>query len=155
MKIKRKVAVLVGAAAALGLGVGVIAYWSQGGTGTGTATLATTSGITVLQTSTITGLYPGGPPATLSGTFTNLNTSPVTVSGVTAIVQTFSSQTTLTKPACTQADFAIGGTASGSVVPSGTAVGAWTGLTVGMVNGVANQDNCKGQSITLLYTANP
>ena len=155
MKIKRKVAVLVGAAVGLGLGVAVIAYWSQGGTGTGTATLTTTTGITVLQTSTVTGLYPGGTASLLSGTFTNLNTSQVSVSGVTATVQAFTSRTDLTKPACTQADFAIGGTAAGSVVPSGTAVGAWTGLTVSMINGALNQDNCKGQSITILYTANP
>lgn len=155
MKVKRQVAVLVGATVAVAGAGAAVAYWTQGGAGTGSATLGTTSAITVLQTSTIDGLYPGGLPVTLSGTFTNPNTFPVSVSGVTATVQAFSSRADTSKPACTQADFAIGGTAPGSVAPSGTSVGAWTGLTVSMVNGALNQDNCKLQSITLLYTAAP
>ena len=39
-------------------------------------------------------------------------------------------------------------------VPAGNGQGAWTGLTVRLLNGAGNQDNCKGQAITIDYTAN-
>ena len=42
-----------------------------------------------------------------------------------------------------------------NVVPSGTAVGSWSGLTVRMLDNGLNQDNCKGVTITIDYTANP
>jgi hypothetical protein len=132
------------------------AYWSQGGTGSGTAVAGTTAAITVNQTSSPSGLYPGGSPVALAGTFTNPNSSPVNISSVTAAVHTFASHTVdATKPDCTQADFAIGGTSGANVVPSGTGVGSWSGLTVRMLDNGLNQDNCKGVSITIDYTANP
>jgi hypothetical protein len=131
------------------------AYWTQGGTGSGGATAGTTTAITVNQTGTPTGLYPGGTAQALSGTFTNPNAHPVHISSVTVAVHAFSVQSDNTKPACTDADFAVGGTSGANVVPSGTGVGTWSGLTVRMVDGAANQDNCKGVNITLDYTANP
>jgi hypothetical protein len=147
--------------AAFGVGVIVVAgatagfaYWTQSGGGAGSATTGTTGLIDVHQTSTVGGLYPGGPTGSLSGNFTNGNAHVVTISSVTAVVHTFSSQTDSGKPPCTQADYTIGGTASGSVVPVGTGVGAWSGLTVAMVNGGLNQDNCKTVVVTIDYSAN-
>ena len=69
MKISLK---LVGAAAlvaVLALGGLAFAYWTQGGSGSGTSSAGTTTAITVNQTGAPSGLYPGGPVATLSGTF--------------------------------------------------------------------------------------
>ena len=67
----------------------------------------------------------------------------------------FSFQADLSKPACTQADFAIGGGAPvGASVPSGVGVGGWTGLTVTMINGPLNQDNCKTVTVPINYTSN-
>jgi hypothetical protein len=143
------VVVLAGAAAAY-------AYWTQSGSGSGTATAGTPAAITVVQTGSPAGLYPGGPAAALAGTFTNTNTSAVNLSSVTAAVHAFASHTVdATKPDCTQADFAIAGTSGANVVPSGTAVGSWSGLTVRMLDNGLNQDNCKGVAITIDYTANP
>ena len=153
MKKSRFVALAV-LALALAVGGIAFAYWTQGGSGSGGATAGTTSAITVNQTGTPTGLYPGGPAAPLSGTFTNPNAHPVHISGITAVVHSFSVQTDNTKPACTQADFAVGGTSGANVVPAGTG-GSWSGLTISLNDGVANQDNCKGVSITLDYTAAP
>jgi hypothetical protein len=155
MRLRNKIAagVVVGVTA-VGA-AGAYAYWTQEGTGTGTAALGTTSAITVVQTTAITGLYPGGPALALSGNFNNTNAAAVTISGVTAVVQPFSSRTDATKPACTEADFTIAGTAAGSTVPPGAGVGAWSGLTVQMRNTATNQDNCKTQSITIVYTAAP
>lgn len=131
------------------------AYWTAGGSGTGSAATGNTTPITVNQTSTVTGLYPGATPTALSGNFTNTNSGAVYVGSVTASVHTFSSQTDITKPACTQADFAIGGTATVNAnVPAGTGVGSWSGLTIQLTNGAGNQDNCKNlSSLQIDYTA--
>jgi hypothetical protein len=154
MKKSRFVALAV-LALALAVGGIAFAYWTQGGSGPGGASAGTTSAITVNQTGTPTGLYPGGPAAPLSGTFDNPNAHPVHVSSVTVAVTPFSVQTDNSKPACTEADFAVGGTSGANVVPAGSGVGSWSGLTVRLVDGVANQDNCKNVNITLDYTANP
>lgn len=150
---------LVGAAAlvaVLALGGLAFAFWTQGGSGSGSGTGGTTSAITVNQTGTPAGLYPGGPPVTLSGTFNNPNSGSVNISSITAAVATFASHTVdATKPDCTQADFSIGGSVGSTVVPTGSAVGSWTGLTVKMLDNGLNQNNCKGVSITINYTANP
>ncbi len=147
--------------AAFGIGVLVIAgagasfaYWTQSGGGSGSATTGTTGTVTVNQTSTVTGLYPGGPAGSLSGNFTNTSPGPVTISSVTGTVRAFSVPGDTTKPPCTQADYVIGGTAPGSVVPSGTNVGSWSGLTVGLLNTAANQDNCKNVVVAIDYLAN-
>jgi hypothetical protein len=132
------------------------AYWTQGGAGSGTSTAGTTSAITVNQTASPSGLYPGGPAAALAGTFTNPNPGSVSISSVTAAVHVFASHLVdAAKPDCTQADFATGGTSGATVVPSGTAVGSWSGLTVRLLDNGLNQDNCKNVSITVDYTANP
>jgi hypothetical protein len=131
------------------------AYWTQGGTGSGSATAGTTTAITVNQTTSVTGLYPGGPAVTLSGTFDNPNAHPVHISSVTVAVHPLNVPGDTSKPACTAADFAVGGTSGATTVPAGNGVGSWTGLTVRLVDGAANQDNCKNATVTLDYTANP
>ncbi len=137
-------------------GVAAYAFWTGSGSGSGSASASTPASLTVNQTNAaITNLYPGGPARALSGNFDNPNAGPVYVHDVTAAVHPFSSQADGSKPACTQADFPIGGTATvNAQVAAGTGVGTWSGLTVSMVNGGANQDNCKGVSIQIDYTAN-
>jgi predicted ribosomally synthesized peptide with SipW-like signal peptide len=153
---KRRLILLAGALTALAVAVGAYAYWTQSGTGSGTATAGTTSAITVNQTSSNTGLYPGGTASTLSGNFDNPNSSAVQISSITAVVSSVSNGTTDgSKPNCTASDFAIGGSVGVTTVPSGTGVGSWSGLTIRLVNGVANQDNCKGATANITYTANP
>ncbi len=135
--------------------VGAYAYWTQGGSGTGSATTGTTTAITVVQDSTTaSSLYPGGPSESLSGHFVNPNPGAVSISSVTAAVAPFSSQGDVSKPACTEADFAIGGSSGPYLVASGNS-STWSGLNVSLLNGVGNQDNCKSVSITINYTANP
>ena len=60
-------------------GTGAYAYWTNGGSGSGSAGTGTNVAVTVNQTSTPTGLYPGGPGGSLSGTFTNSNAGTVFV----------------------------------------------------------------------------
>lgn len=131
------------------------AYWTTSGSGTGSAATTAPANVTVNQTSTSSGLYPGGSVA-LAGDFTNGNSSPVYVGSVTATVSSFSAQADNSKPACTQADFSISGTASvGAQVPVGTGVGSWSGLSLSMTNSGSNQDNCKNVTVPVAYTAGP
>ncbi len=100
--------------------------------------------ITVVQTSTATGLYPGGSVA-LSGIFNNLSAGPAYITAVSAAVHAFRAQADGAKPACTQADFSIAGVSNApGWIAADKSVGAWNGLTLEMTNSGANQDNCKG-----------
>jgi hypothetical protein len=141
--------------------IGGYAYWTQGGSGNGSATTGTTTAITVNQTSVSAAtLYPGGPAEDLSGDFDNPNPGGVVISSVTAVVSSVTPLPGNTfvgngKPNCTAADYSIGGSAAGSTVPPGNSVGAWTGLNVSLLNTASNQDNCKGATANITYTANP
>ena len=156
MRLTRKtkwIAALAGAVT-LGLaGTAAYAYWTGGGGGTGSATTGTTANVTVVQTSSSSGLTPGGSVA-LSGDFTNNNSGSVSVSSVTASIDAFSLQADAGKPACTNADFSITGTSNnpGAIAP-GTHKGSWSGLTLNMVSGSGNQDNCKGITVPITYAA--
>jgi hypothetical protein len=157
MSRRRKVLLAGTVVLALALAVGGYAYWTQSGSGSGGATAGTTSAITVNQTSTATGLYPGGPTVTLSGNFDNFNASSVRISSITALIGSISNGSSDgLKPACTASDFSIGGSVGTTTVPSGgSGVGSWSGLTIQLLNTAANQDNCKGATANINYTANP
>ena len=156
-KNKRRATKVVALAAALVVAGGAaFAWWTAGGAGTGSAATGNVTGITINQTSSVADLYPGGPAATLSGTFTNTNSGPVYVAQVSVAVQAgWSAQANAAKPACTAADFAlVQPTATGAEVPSGTGVSSWGGGSIQLVNASANQDNCKAVSVPLVYTSN-
>jgi hypothetical protein len=151
----RKKTVAIAAACALIAAAGAYAYWSSTGTGTGTATSETYEAITINQTSPITGLYPGGPAVTLSGNFDNPNQGSVKVAAVTVA---FNATTPITggggAAPCTAADYVLGGSATPTnAVPTGNGVGAWTGLTIRMVDSVTNQDACKAATVNLTYSS--
>ena len=135
------------------LGGVAFAYWSTGGSGSGSANTGTAASVTVNQTVAPTGLYPGG-AAALSGNFNNPNTGKVYITAVTALVTPFSVQADATKPACTQADFSITGTANvGAEIAAGVAVGSWSGLSLNMIDAVTNQDNCKNITVPITYAS--
>ena len=154
MQARSKKLFIVSAVLTATTGGAAFAYWTVTGAGSGAAATGSGSSVTVVQTSSATGLYPGGSIA-LSGNFNNPNAGAVYVTAVTAAVHAFSTQPDGTKPACTQADFSITGTSNtpGSIA-SGNGVGSWSGLTLNMLNTGANQDNCKNlASIQIDYTS--
>jgi hypothetical protein len=159
IKSKKGFVLLATLAVAVAAAVGAYAYWTTGGTGTGSATAGSTTDVSVYQTSTPSGtLYPGGPADALSGDFTNPNPNTVHLASVTAAVTGVTGAgTDSSKPDCTTADFVIGGSTGPIVVPAHAAghVGSWSGLTIKLADGAANQDNCKGASAVITYTANP
>jgi hypothetical protein len=154
---KRRIGVVVALTAALVVAGGAaFAWWTAGGSGTGSAATGTVTGITINQTSSVAGLYPGGPAATLSGTFTNTNSGPVRVAQVTVAIETgWSVQADVSKPACTAGDYTlVQPAATNAEVPSGTGVSSWGAGSIKLVNASANQDNCKSVTIPLVYSSN-
>jgi hypothetical protein len=149
--LSKKSKAIIAAGAILGLtGSGVAySYWSIGGTGGGTATTGTVVGITVNQTSSVAGLYPGGPAQSISGNFDNGNAGAVYVTSVTAALGTLPGS-------CVPADFTISGTAPVNTnVASGAGVGSWGGtLSITMNNTGSSQNGCKGSNIPLVLTSN-
>ena len=159
----RKKIVAIGAACLLLATAGAYAYWTtSAGTGTGTASTESTAlaPIGVVQTSTITGLYPGGAPVALAGTFDNPNPGPVQVGSLSVA---FASTAAITGAAgtCTTADYKLdsapaSGTASTPInaeaSPADTTT--WGGLTIQMLDSGSNQDGCKGATVHLVYTSN-
>jgi hypothetical protein len=147
--IRKRIA--VGAAAAIFAVGGVVAYayWTGGGSGTGTATAGTPASLTVNQTgAAVTGVFPGGPSKSLSGTFNNPSAGPVYVANVTATVSSTSAI------GCSASDFVVSGTATvAAEIPAGNGQGAWSGLSIAMTDTGSNQDACKGATINIAYTA--
>lgn len=151
----RRRTVALGAACLLIAAAGAYAYWTSTGAGTGTATNESYEAITVVQTSTIDGLYPGGSPVTLSGTFNNPNQGKVRVGAVTVDFDSPAITGSVGSPACTAADYELGGTATvDAEINPGSAQGSWTGLTIRMLNSGTNQDACKNATVHLTYSSN-
>jgi hypothetical protein len=155
-KLNRKTVVVVGVVSLVAAG-GAYAYWTNGGTGTGSAASGNNVGITVTQTTDASGLYPGGPAVVLSGKFNNTNSGPVHVHQVIASIATVTGGPLVDGAhTCTITDYSLtNATATVDAdIPSGTAVGAWTGPSIQMVNAATNQDGCKGGTVALAYTSN-
>ena len=151
-KPSKKALAVVTTVALLAGGGTAFAYWTASGTGTGTATTGTNAAITVLQTPSSAGMYPGEPARTLAGNFTNTNAGATWVTAMTA--PSYTIDATHITAGCTVAGghYTLGGTAPvGANVPVGTGVGAWTGLTITMNNLGTNQDFCKNATVTVTY----
>ena len=138
-------------------GGAAFAYWTLSGSGTGSAATGTVTGsITAVQTSTITNLRPGGAAQTLSGNFTNTDTSPVYVTSVTVSIASVTKAVGAVAGTCDASDYTLTGATMtvGASVPAGTAQGAWTGATIQFNNKATNQDQCQGATVNLSYAIN-
>lgn len=149
-KRRRLIPVAIAMAAVIAVSGVAYAFWTATGSGAGTVQAGTPSTLTVNQTSTITGLYPGGPAQALSGNFDNPNAYSVYVTSVTASVSSISGN----PGTCATTNFVVAGTSNvPGLVPAGTGQGAWSGLTVQLVETGSNQDGCKGATVHLAYLA--
>jgi hypothetical protein len=153
---RKFVAMFIAIGMVLAGGGAAFAYWTMTGSGSGTANTGAPATVTVVQTSANTITSPGGSIA-LSGDFNNPNTGNTYVTSVTATVGVFS---TIAKyagdPPCTAADFTITGTSNTpGDIPTGNGVGAWSGLTLTLIDSATNQDNCESlTTIPIVYTSN-
>ena len=133
----------------LALATGAYAYWTAGGTGSGSGTTASgTSALTAVQTTSLSAMYPGDSPQTISGNFNNPNSSAVFVNTVTVSIASVSASGT-----CDASDFTLTGAAMAvnSQVAAGSGVGAFTGATIQFNNKATNQDGCKNATVNLSY----
>jgi len=120
-------------------------YWTATGAGTGTATVAAGAGTIHLHASAASPLAPGG---STSVTFTadnpgatSLQVSTVHLQGVTADAGHSS---------CLGTDFAMADVVSHTILPAGATGVALAGTgTLSMADTQANQDACKGATLTL------
>ena len=169
----KRAAVLATGALVLGSTGVAYAYWTTTGSGTGVGStmsgdVDTPSALTFDQDS-INAMYPGDSPQALTVTVTNGDTESYYVSSVKAYI------TTDKGTSCTGADFLLGGDPTadpavpGSAAPSTAATATpltWsaTELSGGGGNADAtsyvqfndtgaNQDGCKGATVTIHYIA--
>jgi hypothetical protein len=151
-KFTRKRALIVASIAVVAVAAVAYAFWSSTGSGSGQAATANPGAqtVTVAQTSTISGLYPGGPAQTLSGTVTNSNTNAVQVGAVS-----IDSVTTDDEANCPGSEFTTGGSAPvNALVAASGGTANWTGLTIALSDTGVNQDDCKDVAVTVNYEAN-
>lgn len=150
---KKIATVIVGAVAFSGVGV-AYAYWTSTGSGTGSASVAAAAEVlTVHQTADAVVLTPGGPAQALSGNFDNPNTGTIKVTQVSVTIEATDWQN-----GCSEDDYTLvqpdAQTSTNTLVASGDAVGSWAGGSVKLDDRASvDQDGCKGQVLTLTYSA--
>ena len=146
----------------LAVGAGVaFAFWTADGTGTGSAATGDTSSLTVVQTSVVTDLRPGGSPQGLSGDFTNpAANGPVFVTDVTVSIESVAKAAGAAAGVCDASDYVLSNPVMdvNQTVPTGAAQGAWgvpeDRATIQFDNKpTTNQDQCKGATVTLAYVS--
>ena len=127
------------------------AYWTAGGSGTGSAATGTNVAITAVQTSVVTAMAPGVAGQTLSGTFTNTNTSPVYVTSITASISGVTKADGVAGT-CDSTDYTLANAAMTVNAEAGIDdLSTWTGATIAFNNKGTNQDACKGATVNLAY----
>jgi len=158
-KFTRKTLAVSTAVVLLTGGGAAYAYWTAGGSGSGTAETATSTTISVQQTSDITDLKPGGAAQTLFGNFHNTNTNPIFVTSVTATIASVTKAAGAPAGVCTPADYTLANPVMmvNDEIAVGVDQGAWTGATIAFNNNRGgapiNQDGCKGAHVLLAYSA--
>jgi hypothetical protein len=171
LKSKKGVSALIATLVVAIAAVGAYAYFTSTCTGTGSATVGTSTDWVVGQTATAgPALLPDaaigtGNIQTKTYTINNpsagqQNLAKVEVSVAMADGSPWSSQTNGSKPACTKADFSVGGAAVGSTYTDMDSIGDFATLetrtdsvTVQMIDNGLNQDNCKNATPPLYFSA--
>lgn len=154
MKLRNKLVIVGGAVAGVGLASAAYAYFSAGGTGSGTATVGTGVNVTLELDGELPALLPGtAVPVTIR--VTNPADAPAqTLTGVTLEVSTVTQVDPGAEgPACTADDFET--TAPVLEAPMALAPGEATTVTGSVLlrNLDSNQDNCRGATLELAFTA--
>ncbi|MFF0264102.1 hypothetical protein [Kribbella sp. NPDC004536] len=143
----RKKKILIAAAATLVIGAGsAFAYWSTTGSGTGAGTNAASNGNIVLHASFANGLTPG---ASTPVTFTadNPGSSSLRIGTVTSVVSASGT--------CDSNWFTIPAVLEDQTIAAGATGVTLAGAgTLTFADSAANQDACKGATVTLTLTSN-
>ena len=153
---KKRVVLAAIIAVALAIASGVAyAYWTSTGSGDGQASAAASiAGIKVNQTGTLSAMYPGDSPQTLSGNFTNSTSGPVYVGHVNVSILAVENPVGTPAVGCSDTDFDLIGSAAvnAEVAVGSPATPTWSGPTIKFHNKAVNQDACKGATVILHYS---
>jgi hypothetical protein len=145
--LKKRVLVVI-AVLALGVTGAAIAFWTQAGSGTGTGTVGTTGTVT-LQGPVTAGIYPGGTSA-VTLTASNSGSAPVKVQTVSLV----SVAVDAGHSSCATADFTMPTvTENTSLAGNAVAQALTSNGVLTMANTAANQDACKGATLTLTLSS--
>ena len=147
----------------LATGGAAFAFWSvTGAAGTSQGTTAGTalSPISVVPSTaasaTPTGLTPGGPGTTLTGTFSNSSSQPVNLKSLVITVAPSPATNATNGLSCTAADYNVATPTSSNNFPQSISASAQMvsdySAEVTMINTGANQNGCLGATLTFEYT---
>jgi hypothetical protein len=109
--------------------------------------------LSVVQTSTMTGLAPNVVPTAITGRITNVSTDDTYIVNVTVSILTVTKAPGASAGACDASDYVI--VAPVMVVGQSLIGGASTvfaGASIGFVDKPTNQDACQGATVGLLYS---
>jgi hypothetical protein len=135
---------------------GAYAYWTATGSGSGTASTSTgASNLTVGQTSTISNMFPGDAPQTISGTVTNNAANSAYVAQVVVSISSVTKAVGAPAGTCDDTDYTLSNPTMliGTDIATGATVN-FTGASLHFNNkATVNQDACKGATVNLSYSA--
>jgi hypothetical protein len=160
-RITKKALSLLAALVLVIVGTGVAyAYWTADGTGEGSAATGTTGSLTIVQTSDVTDMRPGGSPQELSGTFDNPTANgPVFVTDVTASITGVDKALGAVAGVCDASNYDLVNAVMdvGQTIPTGTSQGSWGDpadvATIQFHDKTSNQDACQGATVTIGYVS--
>ncbi len=149
LKKKRNVMVL-GVVAVLAVAGIAFAYWTTTGSGSGSGTVAASNGTLTLHGTISNELTPGG-SSPVAFTADNANSSSEQVGTVKAVVSIDAAHASA---GCQASDFTIADTPENQVIAAkGTGVSLAHEGTISMADTSANQDACKGATISLALSS--
>jgi hypothetical protein len=116
--------------------------------------LTTDDGVTIVQTSTMTGLAPGVAPVAITGTITNRAATSTVVTAVTVDIAAVTKAVAATGGTCDASDYIL----LGATMPVGQtlAVGEsanFAGAQIGFNDKTVNQDACRRAVVNLSYVS--
>jgi hypothetical protein len=148
--IKKRTAAILGAVAVLAVAGIAIAYWTTTGSGSGSGAVATSNGTLALHGTIANELTPGA-SSPVSFTADNAGSSSLQVGTVHAVVSIDKSHA---EAGCEASDFTIADTAENQVIAAkASGVALSKAGSISMADTSANQDACKGASISLALTS--
>jgi hypothetical protein len=148
--INKKRALVLGAVAILAVAGVAVAYWTTTGSGSGSGSVAASNGTLVLHGTITSALTPGG-SSPVTYTADNAGSSSLQVGTVHAVVSIDEEHATA---GCKASDFSIADTAENQVIAAkSSGVALAKDGSISMADTAANQDACKGASISLALTS--
>ena len=154
MKIFKRRSLVGGVIAALVVAGAAYAYWSAGGSGSGSASAAgAQTPLVAHQASTLSAMYPGDSPQTISGNFDNSNSGPIHVASVTASISGVTKAGDAPAGTCDASDFTLSNAqmSVGHEVAKGTGVDGFSGATIQFKDQTTTQDACQGATVHVSF----